>query len=84
MSIQINHLISAPKNILSNHILFVDEKFSLESLSNSISKNDLLYIKELLKIRDLKKDILFFNINSKKTIYLVSIKKNPKESEVEN
>ena len=38
----------------------------------------ILNISDLLKNSDLKKDILVFNINSKKTIYLVSIKKDLK------
>ncbi|MBD1139424.1 leucyl aminopeptidase, partial [Pelagibacterales bacterium SAG-MED46] len=38
----------------------------------------------LLKTSDLKKDLLFFEINSKKTIFLVSIKKDTKTSSVES
>ena len=37
-----------------------------------------------MKNSDLKKDLLFFEINSKKTIFLVSIKKDIKISDIEN
>ena len=39
---------------------------------------------DLLKTSDLKKNLLLFEINSKKTIFLISIKKNLKNSDVEN
>ena len=37
-----------------------------------------------MKNSDLKKDLLVFKINSKKTIFLVSIKKDIKTSDIEN
>ena len=47
-------------------------------LKKHISKNEFSYISDLLKTSDLKKDILSFEINSKKKIFLVSIKKRYK------
>ena len=38
----------------------------------------------MLKTSDLKKNLLFFEINSKKTIFLVSIKKDIKTSDIES
>ncbi|KRP04497.1 MAG: peptidase M17, partial [Pelagibacteraceae bacterium BACL20 MAG-120920-bin64] len=48
------------------------------------SNNEFSYISDLLKTSDSKKNLLFFEINSKKTIFLVSIKKNLKASDVES
>ena len=84
MTVQINYLKGIPKKILSNLIIFVDEKFNISGLKKHISSNEFLYISDLLKSNDLKKNILTFEINSKKTIFLISVKKNIKTSEIEN
>jgi len=84
MSIKINYKNNVSKKDLSNLVLFVDEKFDLSGLKKNISINEYSYISELLKINDLKKNILFFKINSKKTIYLLSLKKNSKISDLES
>jgi len=65
-------------------VLFVNENFNIGGLKNYISNVEFSYISELLKNNDLKKNILFFEINSKKNIFLVSIKKEFKTSDVES
>jgi leucyl aminopeptidase len=84
MTVQINYKSSRSKKDLSNLVLFVDEKFNIDGLKKNISKSEFLYISDLLKTSDLKKDLLFFKINSKKTIFLVSIKKDIKTSDIES
>ncbi len=84
LTVQINYKSSRSKKDLSNLVLFVDEKFNIAGLKKNISKSEFLYISDLLKTSDLKKDLLFFKINSKKTIFLVSIKKDIKTSDIEN
>ena len=84
MSIQINYKSSGPQKTTTNLILFTNEKFDLGNLKKYISNSEFFYIKELLKTNDLKKDLLFFEINSKKTIYLVSIKNNLQTSDIES
>ena len=84
MTIQINYKQNGSIKASSNLILFVDEKFNISSLKKYISNNEFSYISDLLKNSDLKKDLLFFDINSKKKIILVSVKKNLKVSDVEN
>ena len=80
--------ISIKKNInnkdVKNYVLFSDENFNINGLRKYISNEEFSYITDLLKSSDLKKDILFFEINSKKIIYLVSIKKDLKTSDIEN
>ena len=75
MSVKINYKSSKSKKDLSNLVLFVDEKFNINNIKKHISNSEFLYISDLLKNSDLKKDLLVFEINSKKTIFLVSIKK---------
>jgi len=84
MTIQINYKISNLKKISSNIVLFVDEKFNISGLKKYISNSEFSYISDLLKNSDLKKDLLVFEINSKKSIFLASIKKDIKTSDVEN
>jgi leucyl aminopeptidase len=84
MALQINYKTNNLKNFSSNLVLFVDEKFNISGLKKNISSSELLYISDLLKNSDLKKDLLVFKINSKKTIFLVSIKKDIKTSDIEN
>ena len=84
MTVQINYKNNSSKKVLSNLILFVDEKFNINGIKKHISNYDFSYISDLLKNSNLKKDIIVFKINSQKTIFLVSIKKDIKTSDVEN
>ena len=84
MTVQINYKTSNSKKVSSNLVLFVDEKFNISGLKKYISNSEFSYISDLLKNSDLKKDLLVFEINSKKTIFLVSIKKDIKTSDIEN
>ena len=84
MSIQINYKKNSFKPNSTNLILFVDENFGISGLKKYISTSEYSYISDLLKTSDLKKDILFFEISSKKTIFIISIKKNIKMSDIES
>ena len=84
MSIQINYKNSGTKKPLNNLILFVEENFNISSLKKHISNVEFSYINDLLKNSDLKKNMLFFEVNSKKKIFLVSVKKNLEISDIEN
>jgi leucyl aminopeptidase len=75
MTVQINYKNTISKNSSSNLVLFVDEKFNINGIKKYISNSEFSYISDLLKNSDLKKDLLVFEINSKKTIFLASIKK---------
>ena len=84
MTIQINYKNnSVSKQTPTNLVLFVDENFNISGLKKHISNTEFSYIADLLKSSDLKKNLLFFQINSKKTIFLVSIKKDLKNSDIE-
>ena len=84
MTIKINYLNKSINKISANLILFTDEKFNIKNLKKYISNAEFSYINDLLKNADLKKNILFFEVNSKKKIFLVSIKKDLKISDIEN
>ena len=84
MSIKINYKNNISTKSLTNLILFVGENFNISGVKKYLSNGEFSYINDLLNESDLKKDLLFFEINSKKTIFLVSIKKDLKNSDVEN
>ena len=84
MTVQIYYKNGDLKNKTSNQVLFVGENFNIKGLRKYIPSSEYFYISDLLKTSDLKKDLLLFEINSKKKIFLVSIKKNLKTSDIEN
>ena len=84
MSIKISFKKSKLERTSANLVLFVDDKFNIRPIKRYISSLEYSYISDLLKSSDLKKRLLVFNLNSKKKIVLVSIKKNIKNSEIEN
>ena len=53
----------------SNLILFSNEKFNISGLKKTLSSSEFSYIKDLLKTSDLKKNILVFEVHSKKKLY---------------
>ncbi len=84
MSIKINYLKNKVKNFSSNIVLFSNDKFSTNSLKKYLSNAEIIYINDLLKNEDLKKNLLTFELSSKKKIILISIKNNLKISDVES
>jgi leucyl aminopeptidase len=84
MAIQINYKNKDLKKAPNNLVLFVEENFNISSLKKHIANAEFSYIEDLLKNSDLKKNLLFFEVNSNKTIFLISIKKNLKTSDIES
>ena len=84
MSIKIYHKNNNYKKTTTNVVLFADEKFNISDLKKYLSNSEFFYISDLLKTCDLKKNLLVFQINSKKKIILISIKKNLETTDVEN
>ncbi len=84
MSIKINFKNNILKKNSSNLVLFTDEKFSPGSIKRYISKSEFNYIADLLKTSDLKKNLLVFDMSSKKKIVLIAIKKDLKTFDIEN
>ena len=66
MSIKINYSNKVTSKSPANLVLFADEKFSSNSLKKHLPNSDFFYINDLLKTRDLKKNLLVFEVNSKK------------------
>ena len=84
MSIKINYKNNNSKATATNLVLFTDKKFNISNLKKYISNSELSYISDLLKTSDLKKNLFFFEVSSKKKIVLVSVKDNLETSDIEN
>jgi leucyl aminopeptidase len=84
MSTKINYLNKVSGKSSANLVLFADEKFNINPLKKHISSFEFSYINDLLKNSDLSKNLFIFELNSKKKIVLVSIKKNIKTCDIEN
>ncbi len=84
MTVQINYKNSGLEKIIGNLVLFVSEKFNIKPLKKHISDPDFSFVNDLLKKSDLKKNILSFDLNSKKKIILINIKDKSSSSDVEN
>ena len=84
MSVVINYKNNSSKSKLGNFIFFVDEKYSLSRLKVHFTKSENEFISDVLKSQNLKKKIISFDISSKKKIFLISIKRDIKNSQIEN
>ncbi|WP_262589547.1 leucyl aminopeptidase [Candidatus Pelagibacter communis] len=84
MSIQINYKKKLSKKGSYNLVLFVDDKFNITNLKKYLSVSEYSFVFDLLKVRDLNKKIISYNLNSKKNIILVSFEKNLSAFDTEN
>ena len=84
MPIKINYSKNTYNENSSNLVLFSNENFNLNNLKKYFVNSEFSYINDLLKTSDLKKNLFIFELNSKKKIALISIKKNLKSSDIEN
>jgi leucyl aminopeptidase len=84
MSIKINFKNNIAKTASANLVLFVDEKFNINTLKKHIFRTEFVYISDLLKTSDLSKNLFVFEPSSKKKIILISIKKNTESYDIEN
>ena len=75
MTVKISYKNNFDKKIPTNYVIFVQENFSISDLKKNISKNEHTFVLDLLKSKDLKKKITALDINSKKKLILISLKK---------
>ena len=84
MPININYSKGASDRSSKNLILFSDNKFKIQNLKSFLKNTEFTYVNDLLKAADLKKNLIIFELNSKKKIILISIKDKLKSSDIEN
>ena len=84
MIININYNKAISNKLILNYALFSRENYNINFLKNYFSDLEITSIKEIIKNINLKKNIISFNLNSKKKIFLINIKKNINNYEIEN
>ena len=84
MNVQINYKnITSTKNSI-NLVLFTDENYNISHLKKYLLNKEFSTLSDLLKSKNLKKNIICLDINSKKTVILVSFKKEIQSSDIES
>ena len=84
MNVKLNYKnIRFTKNSV-NHVLFTDENYNINNLKKYLLSKEFSIISDLLKSKDLKKNIISIDINSNKTIFLISFKKEIQSSDIES
>ena len=84
MTIKINYTNKTINKLASNLVLFCDEKYSTSGIKKYVSDAEFSYINDLIRTIDIKKNLFIFEVNSKKKIVLISIKKSLKSYDIEN
>ena len=84
MTVKIDYSKKELNKTSSNTVLFIDEKFNINTIKRFISNTEFIYINDLIKNIDKKKNIFTFEISSKKSIILIVIKNKLQLSNIEN
>jgi leucyl aminopeptidase len=84
MSIKINYPNKVSSKSSTNLVLFTDEKFNINNLKKYLSNSEFSYINDILKISNLKKNLLIFDASSKKKIILIPVKNSIENFDIEN
>jgi len=84
MIININYKKNFIDKSISNYAVFLNDNYNFNDLKSFFTKVEIISIKELLKTADLSKNITSFNLNFKKRVFLLNIKKNINNFEIEN
>ncbi len=83
MSIKISVKSNISNKVAKNYVLFCGKNFKIGNIKNFITNTEFLYINDLLKNNDLKKNLCSFDLSSKKKIILINLKDNMSSSDVE-
>ena len=84
MSVTINYSNKTLSKPNSNCVFFCNEKLDIDGLKKNLSVSEFNYINDLLKSSNKKKRLFIFEINSKKKILILQVKKTIKTSEIES
>jgi len=84
MIINIKYNKAINNKLITNYALFSRENYNVSNLKSYFSNSEISSIKEIIKNINLKDNIISFNLNSKKKIFLIDIKKNRNNYEVES
>ena len=69
MIININYNKAINNKLITNYALFSRENYNTNNLKSYFSKSEIVSINEIIKNTNLKKNIITFNLNSKKKYF---------------
>ena len=84
MSIVISYKKNIAKSTIRNLLYFVDDKYNISGIKKCFTKLESKFIGEFLKSQNLSKEIISFDLSSKKKIILISLRSNINSAKVEN
>ncbi len=84
MTVQISHINKANIKTSYNQVLFTNKNLDINNLKKDFTKDEGLFIKDILKKTNNKKGIFLFNVSSKKKLILIPVKEDLDEIGVEN
>ena len=83
MTVHISYKNKFNNKVADNLIFFVNENFDISNTKKNLSSLEFVFISEMIKENDSNKQILIFDVSSKKKIVLVSLKTNLNNFDVE-
>ena len=83
MTVQISHINKANIKTSYNQVLFTNKNLDINNLKKDFTKDEGLFIKDILKKKNNKKGIFLFNVSSKKKLILIPVKEDLDEIGVE-
>ena len=69
MSIVISYKKNIAKSTIRNLLYFVDDKYNISGIKKSFTKLESKFIGEFLKSQNLSKEIISFDLSSKKKLF---------------
>ncbi len=84
MTVQVSHINKANIKSSYNQVIFINKNLDINNLKKNFTRDERIFIKDILKKKNNKKDIFLFNVSSKKKIILISVKEDLDETGVEN
>ena len=77
MHVKINYKKTYKNKANSNLVIFTEKEFNTNSFKNKVTKNEFLFINELLKNSNVKENFLDFQVSSKKKNNISFLKEEP-------
>ena len=84
MTVQVSHINKANIKSSYNQVIFINKNLDINNLKKDFTRDERIFIKDILKKKNNKKDIFLFNVSSKKKLILIPVKEDLDETGVEN
>ena len=84
MTVQVSHINKANIKSSYNQVIFINKNLDINNLKKDFTRDERIFIKDILKKKNNKKGIFLFNVSSKKKLILIPVKEDLDETGVEN